>query len=294
LVPGEVRVSLPSFGPLPTAVALPMETASSPPSEPLNPRAGGATSSWAPLDEALRAYRSGDTQATLVMRTDVAGSEDVPVSLFFREPAALGAVESAALRLAWGRVLDLGAGPGALAGPLVRSGLDVTAVEILPQALAALRERGVPDVREGGLEVLGPEERFDTVLVLMNGLGLAGTLEGLGPFLARLAAATTEGAQILADSTDPSGWDDPGDGRYPGEVHMQLAFAGRWGEPFPFLFVDAERVRAAAAARGLEVTVAADDADGRWLARITASVPLTPARPAGCGRASSRRRGGRA
>jgi len=203
------------------------------------------------------------------MRTDVGGSEDVPVSLFFRDPTQMGPVESAALRLARGRVLDLGAGAGMHALPLVRRGLEVTAVEILPEALAALREGGVGDVREGGLDALGPDERFDTVLVLMNGLGLAGSLDGLGPFLARLAAVTAEGGQVLADSTDPGGWGDPGDGRYSGEVHMQLGIGGRWGAPFPFLFVDAGRVRAAASAQDLDAAVAAQEEDGRWLARIT-------------------------
>lgn len=236
-------------------------------------REARTSSPWAPLDEALRAYRSGDEEAALVMRTDVGGSEDVPVSLFFRQQAEMGPVESAALRLARGRVLDLGAGAGAHAAPLVRAGLDVTAVEILPEARSALREAGVRDVREGGLDTLGPDERFDTVLVLMNGLGLAGSLDGLGDLLARLAVALAPGGQILADSTDPSGWEDPEDGRYAGEVHMQLGFAETWGSPFPFLFVDADRVQAAASARGLEASVVAEEDDGRWLARITHGGP---------------------
>jgi SAM-dependent methyltransferase len=203
------------------------------------------------------------------MRTDVGGSEDVPVRLFFRPPEAMGVVESAALRLARGRVLDFGAGPGAHAAPLARSGLAVTAAELLPEARAALRERGVADVREGGLDALEPGERFDTVLVLMNGLGLPGSLAALGPFLSGLAAVLAEGGQILADSTDPGGWGDPEDGRYPGQVHMQLGFEGRWGTPFPFLFVDADTLRDAAAAHGLDVAVVAEEEDGRYLARIT-------------------------
>jgi len=203
------------------------------------------------------------------MRTDVGGSENVPVALFFRLPEAMGAVELAALRLARGRVLDLGAGAGAHAVPLARSGLAVTAADLLPEARAALRERGVADVREGGLDALEPGERFDTVLALMNGLGLPGSLAALGPFLSGLAAVLAEGGQILADSTDPGGWDDPGDGRYPGEVHMQLGFEGRWGSPFPFLFVDAGTLRQAATAHGLDAAVVAREKDGRYLARIT-------------------------
>jgi SAM-dependent methyltransferase len=233
-------------------------------------------SSWSPLDDALRAYRGGDRDAVLLMRTDVGGTEVVPVSLFFRAPEDMGSVEAAALRLATGRVLDLGSGPGAHAVPLVRRGMAVTAVEILPEARAALRDGGVADVRSDA-DALGPGERYDTVLVLMNGLGLCESLDGLGPFLARLAGSLAEGGQILADSTDPTGWDDPDDGRYPGEVHMQLGHGERWGEPFPFLFVDADRLRTVAAAHGLDVTVVAQEDDGRYLARITRSgLPPAP------------------
>jgi SAM-dependent methyltransferase len=208
------------------------------------------------------------------VRTDVGGTEEQPVALFFRAPEEMGAVEAEALRLARGRILDLGAGVGAHAVPLMRRGLAVTAVEILPEARAALRAAGVADVRpDTGALVEG--ERFATVLALMNGLGLCATLGELGPFLARLAGLLDERGQILADSTDPSDWDDPQDGRYPGEVHMQLGFGGRWGEPFSFLFVDADTLRTIAGGQGLDVEVAAEEEDGRYLARITrrASAP---------------------
>ena len=98
------------------------------------------TASWNPLDEALRAYRAGETWATVSVRTDVGGVEEMPVAHFFRAPGDMGPVESAALRLASGRTLDVGAGPGAHAVPLIRRGLAVTAVAIL--WLAASRRAG--------------------------------------------------------------------------------------------------------------------------------------------------------
>lgn len=194
--------------------------------------------------------------------------ERVPVSLFFRSVAEMGPVERVALEEARGRVLDLGAGPGAHAVPLRARGLSVTAAEILPRARAALTAAGIEDVRAGGLETLGAGERFDTVLALMNGLGLPGTLARLGGFLERLREHLASGGQVLADSTDPRDWADPEDGRYPGEVHMQLEFDGAAGPPFPFLFVDPERLAAVAAEVGLRVEVLVSEPDGRYLARI--------------------------
>jgi len=223
---------------------------------------------WEPLDAALAAYRAGDRGASLVMDTDVGGAEDVPASLFFRTPAEMGPVESAALARARGSVLDLGAGAGAHALPLQGRGLRVTAAELLPEGRTVMVEAGLADVRAGGLDTVRAGERFDTVLVLMNGLGLAGTLAGLPAFLEGLADVLAPGGQILADSTDPREWEDQEDGRYPGEVHMQLRFAGRAGPPFPFLFVDADVVHTAAATVGLSAEVVAREDGGRFLVRL--------------------------
>jgi SAM-dependent methyltransferase len=204
------------------------------------------------------------------MTTDVGGEEAVPAELFFRGIEDMPAVEQKAVELARGRVLDLGAGAGAHSVPLSQAGLPTTAVEVLPTAREILTERGIQDVRAGGLESLDARERFDTVLVLMNGLGLAGSLDGLGGFLVELAGRVDPGGQILVDSTDPRAWGEPDDGRYPGEVHMQLAFDGDEGPPFPFLFVDPDTLRNAAGSAGLETEVVAVDQDGRYLARLVA------------------------
>jgi hypothetical protein len=104
----------------------------------------------------------------------------------------------------------------------------------------------------------------------MNGLGLAGTLDRLGSFLADLSALLAPGGQILVDSTDPTAWGESDDGRYPGEVHMQLAFDGNEGPPFPFLFVDAEALREIADSAGLDTLVVEEADDGRYLACLQA------------------------
>jgi hypothetical protein len=225
---------------------------------------------WRPLDAALAAYRAGRRNACVTMTTDVGGEETVSAELFFRGIEDMPPVERRAVELARGRVLDLGAGAGAHSVPFSRAGLPTTAVEVLPTAREILTERGIQDVRAGGLESLDAGERFDTVLVLMNGLGLAGSLGGLERFLAGLSARLASGAQILVDSTDPRPWGEPDDGRYPGEVHMRLAFEGREGPPFPFLFVDPDTLRDVADSLGLDTEVVAEDQDGRFLARLLA------------------------
>lgn len=223
---------------------------------------------WAPLDAAVRAYLEGRADARVSVVTDVAGAEDFPVALLFREPAAFDAVDRTALEACRGRVLDIGAGVGALAGPLAEAGRSVTALEVLPAAVQALRARGVTDVRRGGVEVLAPQEGFDTALALMNGTGLVGSLDELAAWLDRVARALRPGGALLLDSTDPRGWGDPDDGRYPGEVHMRLSFDGVEGAPFPYLYADPDAVLDAARRAGLSGSIVLDAGEGRFLARL--------------------------
>jgi SAM-dependent methyltransferase len=220
------------------------------------------------LDDVLAAYVAGQGDTHLEMRTDIGGSEEVPAALFFRDPAEGGPLERRALEECRGRTLDVGAGVGAFSLPLQRRGLHVTALEVLPTACDILMRRGIRDVRRGDVDALGDLGQFDTVLAMMNGLGLAGSLAGLGRFLAALKRRLTRGGQILADSTDPEGWGVTGDGRYPGEVHMQLVHEGSCGEPFPFLFVDADTLEREAGRAGLTCEVLERDDDGRYLVRL--------------------------
>ncbi|MCG6957776.1 MAG: class I SAM-dependent methyltransferase [Gemmatimonadetes bacterium] len=227
------------------------------------------TTAWGPLDAALAAYEGGREDAALTVRTDVADPEEMTVAHFYRAPTDMGPVERTALAAARGRVLDVGAGAGAFARPLSEKGLEVTALEILPTARRVLESRGLTDVRDGGLEAVDLEERFDTVLVMMNGVGLCGTVSVLPAFLAALANVLEPGGQVLVDSTDPRDWDVPDDGRYPGEVHMQLVFNDEAGPPFPFLFVDEGLLGEVASLSGLRCAVLARDPDGRYLAGIS-------------------------
>ncbi len=222
---------------------------------------------WEPLGRALAAYVAGEHAAEVRIHTDLGGVEVLPAAVFFRSPGAMPEVETAALEEARGRVLDIGAGAGAHALALQERGLAVTALEVLPQACRIMRRRGVADVRSAD-EGPPPGVRFDTALLLMNGVGLAGTLGALPAFLTGVGASLAPGGQILLDSTDPRAWDGPEDGRYVGEVHYRLEFGGVRGEVYPFLYVDPRTLAAAARAVGFDVEVLVTQEDGRYLARL--------------------------
>lgn len=235
-------------------------------------------SAWEPHQAAMWAYHRGDHDAVIVVYDDFERDE-VPVSYFFRSPEQFPPYERRALDLCRGRVLDVGAGSGCHSLALQDRGLEVTAIEILPDLVDILRERGVRDARVATwMDV--DAGRFDTVLMMMNGLGLAETLLGLRRFLQDARRLIGSDGQILADSTDVRVRMDPEagrsgslqrpDGRYVGELHFQLEFQGRKGPPFGQLYVDPRTLRrySLEAGWGCQILRPPDEY-GHFLARLT-------------------------
>lgn len=227
---------------------------------------------------ALEAYLAGDAEAELVLLRDDGEAGRIPVSLFFRPPAAFTALENAALERCRGLVLDVGAGSGLHSLVLQERGFRVTAIDVSPHAVAVMSRRGVTDVREADLFELegGP---FDTLLMLGHGIGMVETTAGLDRFLARAPALLAKDGQILVDSLDVRRTADPKNlayqeanrraGRYIGEIRMRFEFRGVQGASCGWLHVDAGTLAAHATGRDLACAVLLEDDHGNYLARLT-------------------------
>jgi len=233
---------------------------------------------WSPHVAAMQAYHQGRHDATIVVYDDYERDE-VPVGYFFREPEDFPPLERRALELCRGRVLDVGAGSGCHALALQERGLQVTAIEVAPELVEVLGARGVRDARVATWMDLEAEP-YDTVFIMMNGVGLAETLAGLPTFFRRLRELIRDDGQVLADSTDVRVYLDPEagrtgrlkrpDGRYLGELHFQLEFDGRKGAPFSQLYVDPNTLARYAAEEGWACEIALPpDEYGHYLARLT-------------------------
>lgn len=112
--------------------------------------------------------------------------------------------ERRAMRLVRGRVLDLGCGAGRVALHVQGRGHEVVGVDVSPLAVEVARQRGLADVRLGTLDsVVRPEERFDTILLLGNNLGILGGERQGRQLLRKLARLSTDRGRILAGSYDP-------------------------------------------------------------------------------------------
>jgi SAM-dependent methyltransferase len=230
------------------------------------------------LGQALLDYHRGRQGATLTVHCNVADDEPLPASYFFRTLLQMPELERLALDECRGRVLDLGAGAGCHSLELQSRGFAVKAVDVSAGAVQVMSERGVHTVARHDLFApLPPNERpFDTVLLLMNGLGLAGSLAGLDKFLAHARTLLAPGGQVLATSSDVRYLYEDEDGAvtlnlngpYYGEIEYSLSFKKERGEAFPWLFVDAALLQDAAEAAGYTADFLGEDEEGQYLVRL--------------------------
>ncbi len=229
-----------------------------------------------PLAQALNDYFGGDTSATLLLHSDLGEHDELPTGVFFREPPDLFAFDEVALDLCEGRVLDVGACTGVHSLVLQERGLSVLAIDVVPQAVGIMQQRGV---REALLldffELDG--ETFDTLLLLMNGTGISGTLKGLDRLLNKAASLLAPGGQVLVDSAqaqlrgdsfETSGdWPPREEGGYIGEAWIQLEYGGERGPPFRELYVDYDNLVQRATSGGWNCELAYRDGGG-YLAQL--------------------------
>ena len=112
--------------------------------------------------------------------------------------------ERAAMRLARGRVLDVGCGAGRVALYLQERGHEVLGIDLSPLAVEVSRRRGVKDARELPVtQVSRRLGRFDTIVMFGNNFGLVGGKRRAPWLLRRFRSIANDGARILAESVDP-------------------------------------------------------------------------------------------
>lgn len=241
-----------------------------------DPDAAGGPAGWHLIARCIADHHRGDLDAAVTLTSDAEDERALPASHFFRAVEELPVVEREALERTRGSVLDVGAGAGAHALHLQEAGHRVTAIEISDLAVEVMTERGVWDARRADIFSEPDGERWDTLLILMNGTTLVGSEAGLTELFLTASARMAPGGQILIDSTDltaeredEAASEERQDGRYIGEVQLQLSYRGERSEPFPVLYADPEMLRACAEAAGLRARVVAHDEEGAYLAEVT-------------------------
>jgi hypothetical protein len=196
--------------------------------------------------------------------------DEMPLSTLFRTYESMSEIEKKALDMAKGRTLDAGAAAGCHSLVLQERGIDVTAIDISPLSVETMILRGVKNVREQDFFTLD-KEQYETILMLMNGIGIVGTLERMPEFFSQPDKILAPEGQVLCDSSDISYVfeGDMPDMDYYGEQSFRMQYKNIIGEPFPWLYIDADTLKDMALKNGYEVEVVGEGEHYDYLARIT-------------------------
>jgi SAM-dependent methyltransferase len=200
------------------------------------------------------------------------------VAYLFRTYNEMPNMEQKALQLSQGRVLDVGCGAGSHSLTLQNErNLEVTAIDISANAIEACTLRGIKDARVQDVMTL-ENEKYDTILLLMNGAGMCGRLKNIPKFLLKLKSLLNPGGQILLDSSDiiymfdddeDGGKWIPSENAYYGEVVFNIAYKGEKEKPFDWMYIDYNTLQNAAFANDLKSELILEGEHYDYLARLS-------------------------
>ena len=173
--------------------------------------------------------------------------DEIPLTTLFRKYKAMPEIERKALDMATGKTLDVGAGSGCHSLVLQEKGIDVTAIDISPLSVETMKERGVKKVLEQNFFTL--EGQYDTILMLCDSSDISYVFEA-------------EDGMI----------DIPDEMVYYGEHSFRMQYKDTIGEPFDWLYIDADTLKEKAAKSGYVVEVAAEGEHYDYLARIAKKI----------------------
>lgn len=226
--------------------------------------------SWKPFGLAVKDYYRGNKRARIEVFNDVAGKEFLTGRHLFRTEDELEHIEAYALQICKGKVLDIGAGAGSLSLILKSRGFDVKPIDVASEAVEVMLERGL-DIAECTSIWNFNNGKFDTLLLMMNGIGIVGDLDNLGLFFEKAKEIISEDGQIIADSSNLSKQLAEHDiflDSHSGEVNYRLKYKGISGEPYKWLFIDYNTLSFIAHKHGW-LTQMIFETNNHYLVRIT-------------------------
>jgi SAM-dependent methyltransferase len=253
--------------------------------------------------KAILDYQTGNNPEDLITETSISETDEMSVAYLFRSFEEMPKIEQKALELSKGKILDVGCGAGSHSLYLQNEkGLNVTAIDISENAIKACKLRGLKNAKVQDVMRLDSDmhqndeeqnamikavlyesnNKYDTILLLMNGAGMCGRLKNLEKFLTQLKSLLTENGQILLDSSDiiymfddddsegsEGGKWIPADMDYYGELVFDIQYKGEKEVPFDWMYIDYNTLQNAAHDTGFQCELILEGEHFDYLARLT-------------------------
>ena len=220
--------------------------------------------------QALLDYYNNEFASPLLLHNEYGPPESVPLERYFLTEADFSELEQFAMQLIKGKTLDVGAATGRHAIYLQSQGTEITAMDISGSCCKLMKMMGVKHILAKDIFSYY-EEQYDTLLFMMNGIGVGTTIQNLTKLLQHLKHILSPGGQVLMDSSDISYlYSDCNmpQNKYFGELTFQYEYKGNKGDPFNWLYIDQEKMAEVAEATGWYFQAVFEDETGAYLARL--------------------------
>ena len=211
--------------------------------------------------KAILDYQTNNSPENLVTETSISDEDEMSVAYLFRSFTEMPKIEQKALKICFGKILDVGCGAGSHSLYLQNDeNLEVHSIDISKNAIKACQLRGLKNAKfTNVLELDSNIEKFDTILLLMNGTGIFGKLSEATKYLKKLKSLLNENGQILIDSSDLKYMYDEDDlqeiknsNQYYGEITFIIKYKKENEIPFPWLYLDFDLLKNLSNAHGLQ------------------------------------------
>ena len=226
--------------------------------------------------KAILDFQTNNNPQNISTETNISESDEMEISYLFRDFNAMPKLEQIALEKCFGKVLDVGCGAGSHSLYLQNDKkLAVTAIDISENSISACKLREIKSCRVEN--ILDCNEQFDTILLLMNGTGIFENLKNAPNYLTKLKNLLKPNGQILIDSSDliymydndeDGGKWIPGENYY-GELEFTITYKNKTEKPFPWLYLDFNRLQNLCESMNLNCSLVANGANFDYLAQIT-------------------------
>lgn len=231
-----------------------------------------------PLGKSLLFYLANpNTKESLKIHSDHFDDFEIPLAYFFRPEKEMPRIERKALKLCNGNVLDVGAGAGCHALALIKRGLNVTAIDSSVGAVEVMQKQNINAIHADFWKYK-PEQPFQTLLMLMNGLGLMGNISEAPAFFKRIKQLLAPGGSLLVDSSDIKHLYLDGEeavielsGKYLGESSFSFEFQKEKSPWFDWVYLEYELLEEVALLNGFSCEKLDELSDGTYLAKLSHS-----------------------
>lgn len=226
-----------------------------------------------PLGQAALDFIRTGKDRDIIVESDLCEDDVLSSAYLFRTYDEMPAFEQIALDRASGKILDVGAGAGCHSRELKRRGMDVRAIDTSVGGVECMLKDGIDARLIDFFEV--KNESYDTLLFLMNGIGIGGYLETLSRTLLHAKTLLAPGGKILCDSTDLKYLYEDEDGsywmdlnaNYYGEISFNMRYDEHASGWFNWLYVDFESLKQRAEACGFRIELLHEE-ENQYLAEL--------------------------